>query len=60
MGRLSSPPVRPHRAPVQSGVHRIRSLGVVGGFLDGTTFEFANGLNCVIGARGTGKTTALV
>jgi ABC-type lipoprotein export system ATPase subunit len=59
MGRLSSPPVRAHRAPVQSGVHRIRSLGVVGGFLDGTTFEFADGLNCVIGARGTGKTTAL-
>ena len=59
MGRLSSPPERAHREPVRSGAHRIRSLRVVGGFLDGTTFEFADGLNCVIGARGTGKTTAL-
>lgn len=59
MGRLSSPPVRAHRAPVQSGVNRIRSISIVGGFLDGTTIEFANGLNCLIGARGTGKTTVL-
>ena len=39
--------------------HRIRWLSVVGGFLDGTKIEFAPGLNCIIGARGTGKTTAL-
>jgi len=31
----------------------------VGGFMDGTKIEFAPGLNCIIGARGTGKTTAL-
>ena len=39
--------------------HRIRSLSVVGGFMDGLTMEFAPGLNCLIGARGTGKTTVL-
>ena len=39
--------------------HRIRWLSVVGGFMDGTKIEFAPGLNCIIGARGTGKTTAL-
>jgi len=27
--------------------------------MDGTTIEFAPGLNCIIGARGTGKTTVL-
>jgi len=39
--------------------HRIRSIAVIGGFLDGAHFELADGLNCFIGARGTGKTTAL-
>lgn len=39
--------------------HRIRSISVIGGFLDGARFELADGLNCFIGARGTGKTTAL-
>jgi energy-coupling factor transporter ATP-binding protein EcfA2 len=32
---------------------------VKGGFLDGVAIELADGLNCFIGARGTGKTTAL-
>ena len=39
--------------------HRLKSLSVVGGFLDGMTIDFAEGLNCLIGARGTGKTTVL-
>jgi ABC-type lipoprotein export system ATPase subunit len=39
--------------------HRIRSIAVIGGFLDGAFFELTDGLNCFIGARGTGKTTAL-
>ena len=39
--------------------HRLKSLSVVGGFLDGMTIEFSEGLNCLIGARGTGKTTVL-
>ena len=37
--------------------HRIKSMSVVGGFLDGLTVELADGLNCLIGHRGTGKTT---
>ena len=39
--------------------HRIRSVAITGGFLDGIEFDFANGLNCVIGARGAGKTTVV-
>lgn len=39
--------------------HRLKSLSVVGGFLDGMNIEFADGLNCLIGHRGTGKTTVL-
>ncbi len=43
----------------QPRFHRLKSLTVVGGFLDGLKASFAPGLNCVIGARGTGKTTVL-
>lgn len=43
----------------QNNFHRLRFLSIIGGFLDGQTFEFSDGLNCLIGARGTGKTTAL-
>ncbi|MBP85191.1 MAG: hypothetical protein CMJ64_00480 [Planctomycetaceae bacterium] len=39
--------------------HLIKSLSVVGGFLDGLQLSFQDGLNCCIGARGTGKTTVL-
>lgn len=39
--------------------HRLKSLSVVGGFLDGLNVDFADGLNCLIGHRGTGKTTVL-
>jgi len=39
--------------------HRIKSMSVVGGFLDGLTVNLADGLNCLIGHRGTGKTTVL-
>jgi hypothetical protein len=39
--------------------HTIVSLEVTGGFLRGCKVEFADGLNCVIGGRGTGKTTVL-
>jgi ABC-type lipoprotein export system ATPase subunit/predicted nucleic acid-binding Zn-ribbon protein len=43
----------------QNGFHRIEQLAIVGGFMDGTRAEFDPRLNCLIGARGTGKTTAL-
>jgi ABC-type lipoprotein export system ATPase subunit len=39
--------------------HLIQWISVVGGFLDGLRLEFGPGLNCVIGGRGTGKTTVL-
>jgi len=42
-----------------SAFHCLRRLSVVGGFLDGLDIEFAPGLNCIIGGRGTGKTTVL-
>ena len=44
------------RAPAH---HLIQWISVVGGFLDGLRLEFGPGLNCVIGGRGTGKTTVL-
>ncbi len=44
---------------VRAGFHKIRSLAITGGFLDGMTLEFAESLNCLIGGRGTGKTSAL-
>jgi len=46
-------------APESRSSHRIRSVSVIGGFLDGVKLEFADGLNCIIGGRGTGKTTIL-
>lgn len=39
--------------------HRLQSLSVIGGFLDGLCIEFSPGLNCLIGHRGTGKTSVL-
>jgi len=42
-----------------SAHHVVLSLHVTGGFLAGTQLEFADGLNCLIGGRGAGKTTAL-
>lgn len=39
--------------------HRLCFLSVIGGFIDGQKFDFAPGLNCLIGVRGTGKTTIL-
>ncbi len=39
--------------------HRLVRLRIIGGFLDGFDFSFSDKLNCIIGARGTGKTTVL-
>ena len=38
-------------------IDHIHTLTIVGGLLDGTRIAFDPGLNCIIGARGTGKTT---
>ena len=48
-----------HKRISRPAFHRLKSLSVIGGYLDGQSFEFSEGLNCLIGARGTGKTTAL-
>ncbi len=39
--------------------HVVVKLSVSGGFLGGVDLEFVDGLNCLIGGRGAGKTTAL-
>lgn len=43
----------------QNGYHRLKSVEFIGGFLDGTRFDLGDGLSCLIGHRGTGKTTAI-
>ena len=42
-----------------SASHRLKEIRIVGGFLDGINYQFSDKLNCIIGARGTGKTTFL-
>ena len=42
-----------------SGKHIINSIQVTGGFLEGFNIEFSDKMNCIIGARGSGKTTIL-
>lgn len=39
---------------------RIETATFTGGFLDGVTIEFSPNLNCLIGGRGSGKSTALL
>ena len=56
---IATAPTPAHKHTCPPPFHRLRFLSVIGGFLDGQTFEFTDGLNCLIGARGTGKTTAL-
>ena len=41
------------------GHHKLRRLRVYGGFLDQLDINFGDGLCCVIGGRGSGKTTVL-
>jgi ABC-type lipoprotein export system ATPase subunit len=40
-------------------VKELRGLVVQGGFLDGLEVNFQSGLNCIIGPRGTGKSSIL-
>src|SRR5258708_6708883 len=39
--------------------HTLESLVIDGGYLRGARLDFADGLNCIIGGRGSGKTTVL-
>ena len=42
-----------------SNSHKIKSIRATGGFLNGVQIEFDDHMNCLIGGRGTGKTTVL-
>lgn len=55
----STPVHDTEQVAMSSGVASLRTCHAFGGFFDGAPFEFASGLNCIIGNRGTGKTTAL-
>lgn len=59
MTRLAPASARATQKPRTLGTQRLRSVRITGGFLDGSEFDLADGLNCLIGARGTGKTTVL-
>lgn len=46
-------------ASIPSSFPRVLGMHINGGFLDGETYHLSNNLNCFIGGRGTGKSTAL-
>jgi DNA repair ATPase RecN len=46
-------------AAVPRAIPRVRGIAITGGFLHGQTIHFSDNLNCFIGGRGTGKSTAI-
>lgn len=46
-------------ASVPRTIPRIRGLALTGGFLHDEVIHFSDNLNCLIGGRGTGKSTAI-
>lgn len=40
-------------------IPRFKEFKATGGILDGINFEFRNNMNCIIGGRGTGKSTLI-
>jgi hypothetical protein len=46
-------------ASVPRSIPRIRGMAITGGFLHEETIHFSDNLNCLIGGRGTGKSTAI-
>lgn len=46
-------------ATIPPAVPRVLGAQISGGFLDAGTFHFSDNLNCLIGGRGTGKSTAI-
>jgi len=59
MTRLITAPSGHRVSPTNPGGHRLKAVRIAGGFMDGVTLDLSEGLNCLIGARGTGKTTVL-
>src|SRR6266446_6100266 len=47
------------KTTIPTSFPRILGMFLDGGFLSGQTFHFSDNLNCLIGGRGTGKSTAL-
>jgi hypothetical protein len=50
--------VRAH-ASIPLSIPRVRGISLTGGFLNGEAIHFSDNLNCFIGGRGTGKSTAI-
>lgn len=46
-------------ASIPSSIPRVRGLAITGGFLHEEKIHFSDNLNCLIGGRGTGKSTAI-
>ena len=46
-------------ASIPRSIPRIRGVSMTGGFLNGEVIHFSDNLNCFIGGRGTGKSTAI-
>jgi hypothetical protein len=46
-------------ASIPRSLPRILGMQITGGFLDAETYHFSDNLNCFIGGRGTGKSSAL-
>ncbi|MCH8823083.1 MAG: PHP domain-containing protein [Planctomycetes bacterium] len=47
------------QAVIPRAIPRICGIATTGGFLDGEMIQFSANLNCFIGGRGTGKSTAI-
>ena len=47
------------KAPLPFSIPRVQGLSITGGFLDTECIHFSDNLNCFIGGRGTGKSTAI-
>jgi hypothetical protein len=47
------------KTTIPTAFPRVLGMFLEGGFLSGQTFHFSDNLNCLIGGRGTGKSTAL-
>ncbi len=57
---LSDPEARVRAvATIPRTLPRILGMKIAGGFLNGETYHFSDNLNCFIGGRGTGKSSAL-
>lgn len=46
-------------ASVPRSIPRVRGIAITGGFLHEEKIQFSDNLNCLIGGRGTGKSTAI-